>query len=287
MIALPPMPPMPPMSPRPGPLLLPVQDPRAHGVVLDYADMDALVADLVMPDGASMYVMSALETSRELIRHSYYRYEFATVAATHSLFALEHVLVERLAMSGPLPILIERAAETGLFTAELAAELDRSRRLRDSLTQGTETSAALNAAGAIAMVRAVFDAVALLLRPPSPTEETEGMETAESIDVSGSQPEDELARLWEEHRRALYPDSFRGIDIEGVELILLDADVAGLVQRELNGGLDDSGIAILWACIADLDKSLPLINSEYCASYFAKLRTMAKLAAARHIPTAT
>ncbi|MFD4320759.1 hypothetical protein [Streptomyces sp. NPDC058548] len=268
------------LPPLPGLLPLPAQDPRARGIVLDFADMDELVADLVLPDGASMYVMSALETSRELIRHSYYRYEFATVAVTHSLFALEHVLVEKLAMSEPLRILIERAADTGLVTAELAADLDRGRQLRDSLTQGTVTSAALNPAGAIAMVRAVFDAVSLLLRPPSAG-------VAAAVDTSRAQPEDELARLWEEHRHALYPDSFRGIDVEGVELILLDADVAGLVERELNGGLDDSGIAILWACIADLDKIVTLINSEYCASYFAKLRTMAKLAAARHIPTAT
>ncbi|MFJ8660678.1 hypothetical protein [Streptomyces sp. NPDC093795] len=76
------------------------------------------------------------------------------------------------------------------------------------------------------------------------------------------------------------------MDIEGVELVLLDADVAGLVHSELNGGLDDNGVAILWACIADLDKIEARINSEYCASYFTKLRTMAKLAAAGHIPTA-
>lgn len=56
-----------------------------------------------------MYVMSALETSRELIRHSSYRYEFATVAVTHSLLALEHVLAERLATNEPLHTLIERA----------------------------------------------------------------------------------------------------------------------------------------------------------------------------------
>jgi hypothetical protein len=74
----------------------PVLDPRSHGIVLDYAGMHALVADLVLPGGASMQVMSALETSRELLRHSYYRYEFATVAVTHSLFALEQVLAERL-----------------------------------------------------------------------------------------------------------------------------------------------------------------------------------------------
>jgi hypothetical protein len=269
-----------PPLPGPLPLPLPVPDPRARDVVLDYAGMDALVANLVLPGEASMYVMSAMETSRELIRHSYYRYEFATVAVTRSLFALEHVLAERLAINEPVQDLIERAADDGLIPVELAAELDRSRLLRDKLTQGTVTSAALGPVRAITMVHAVFDAVSLLLRPPSAADVV-------AVDMSGAQPEDRLARLWEEHRRALYPDSFRGIDVEGVELLLLDADVAGLVQRELNGGLDDSGIAILWACIADLDKVVTLINSEYCASYFARLRTMAKLAAARYIPTAT
>ncbi|MFF3686607.1 hypothetical protein [Streptomyces sp. NPDC002187] len=241
--------------------------------------MHALVADLVLPGDASMYVMSAMETSRELIRHSYYRYEFATVAVMHSLFALEHVLAERLAVDNPLQDLIERATDAGLIAAELAAELDRSRLLRDKLTQGAVTSAALGPARAIDMVRAVFDAVSLLLRPPSEAE-------AAAADMSGAQPVERLVRLWEEHRRALFPASFRGVDIEGVELILLDADVAGLVQRELNGGLDNGGIAILWACIADLDKIVPLINEEYCASYFTRLRTMAKLAAARYTPAA-
>ncbi|MFD9635941.1 hypothetical protein [Streptomyces violascens] len=70
-------------------------------------------------------------------------------------------------------------------------------------------------------------------------------------------------------------------------LALLDADVAGLVQRELKGGLDGNGIAHLWGCIADLDKIVPLINEEYCASYFTKLRTMAQVAAASYNPTAT
>ncbi|MET9613755.1 hypothetical protein [Kitasatospora indigofera] len=268
------------LPPLPGPLSLPVPDLRARDVVLDYAGMDALVADLVLPGDASMYVMSAMETSRELIRHSYYRYEFATVAVTHSLFALEHVLAERLGINGPVRDLIERAAGAGLIPAELAAELDRSRLLRDKLTQGAVTSAALGPGRAITMLRAVFDAVSLLLRPPSAAE-------VAAVGMDGAQSEDRLARLWEEHRRALYPDSFRGIEVEGMELILLDADVVGLVQRELKGRLDDSGIAILWACIAGLDQVLPLINSEYCAFYFARLRTMAKVVAARYIPTAT
>lgn len=268
------------LPPPTDPLLLPVRDPRARDLVLDYADMHALVTDLVLPGDASMYVMSAMETSRELIRHSYYRYEFATVAVTHSLFALEHVLAERLATNEPLHDLIERATDAGLITAGLAAELDRSRLLRDKLTQGAESSAALRPLRAVAMVRAVFDAVSLLLRPPS------AAGTA-APDVGGAQPEDGLARLWEDHLRALFPDGFRGVDFDGVDLVLLDADVAGLVQRELNGGLDDSGIAYLWGCITDLDKIVPLINEEYCASYFRKLRTMAQVAAAPYIPTAT
>ncbi|MGW2305521.1 hypothetical protein [Streptomyces sp. NPDC001809] len=244
--------------------------------------MDSLVADLVTPADASMYVMSTLETSRELIRHAYYRYEFATVAVTHSLIALEHVLGERLAVREPLPTLIDRAVDGGLVPVDLAAELHRGRALRDELIRGTETSAAVDPLGAAFLVRAVFRAVALLLDPP-PAADAD----AAATDPAGGRPEDRLARLWEAHLRAPYPDSFRGVDVGGVELILLDADVAGLVQRELGGQLDDTGIAILWACIADLDKALPLIPSEYCASYFARLRTMAGLVSARHVPAAT
>ncbi|MFJ5049119.1 hypothetical protein [Streptomyces sp. NPDC088719] len=268
------------LPPQSDPLLLPVRDPRTGDLVLDYAEMHALVADLVLPGGASMYVMSALETSRELIRHSFYRYEFATVAVTHSLVALEHVLAERLAANEPLHVLIGRAADAGLITAELAGELDRGRLLRDKLTQGAASSAALRPVRAVAMLRAVFDAVSLLLRPPSAA-------AATAAEVGGAQLEGGLARLREDHLRALFPDGFRGVDFDGVDLVLLDADVAGLVRRELKGGLDGSGIAFLWGCIADLDKIVPLINEEYCASYFANLRTMAQVAAAPYVPTAT
>ncbi|MET3987881.1 hypothetical protein [Streptomyces sp. PvR034] len=113
------------------------------------------------------------------------------------------------------------------------------------------------------------------------------MAEATAADVGGAQLEGGLARLWEEHLRALFPDGFRGVDFDGVDLVLLDADVAGLVQRELKGGLDGSAIAYLWHCIADLDKIVPLINEEYCASYFAHLRTMAQVAAAPYVPAAT
>ncbi|GHB83678.1 hypothetical protein GCM10010347_63190 [Streptomyces cirratus] len=84
-----------------------------------------------LPGGASMYVMSALKTSRELIRHSYYRYEFATVAVTHSLFALEHVLAERLTTneprSRPRPKVWQNR-RSGLHAASGRSQLVTSRR---------------------------------------------------------------------------------------------------------------------------------------------------------------
>ncbi|WP_234314224.1 MULTISPECIES: hypothetical protein [unclassified Streptomyces] len=269
------------LPPVPGPLSTPVPDPRGRDIVLDYGGMHALVSDLVLPRGASLYVMSAMETSRELIRHSYYRYEFATVAVTHSLFALEHVLAERLGANDPLHALIRQATDVGLITAALAAELDRSRLLRDRLAQGAVSSAALGQVQAVALVRAVFDAVDLLLHPAT----AEAAEAA-GTPVGGAQHVGGLARLWEDHLRALFPDGFRGVDFGGVDLVLLDADVAGLVQRELNGGLDEGSIDSLWGRIDDLDKVVPLINEEYCASYFTRLRTMARAAASPYIPTA-
>ncbi|MFF5973366.1 hypothetical protein ACFY7C_17765 [Streptomyces sp. NPDC012769] len=267
-----------PLPPSSGPPPLP--DPRMRDVVPDHEGMRVLVAELALPSAGSMYVTSALDTCRELVRHSFFRYEFATVAVTHSLVALEHVLVERLAVDAPLRELIERAVDAGLIDAGLAAELDRCRLLRERLARGAATSAAVGPEKAVAMLRTVFDAVALLLREPP-----EGAERA--VGPADGPSEDRLAHLWDVHRRASFPASFRGVDIEGVELVLLDADVAGLVQRELHGGLDDRGVALLWKCVADLDKILPLIDEEYCGSYYARLRAMAGLAAARSVPSAT
>ncbi len=86
------------------------------------------------------------------------------------------------------------------------------------------------------------------------------------------------------------------MDIDGTDLVQLDADVAALVRQELDGGpdgrpdgggLDGGGGAGLWRCIAGLATVVPLLDEEYCAAYFTRLRTMADLAAARHLPDAT
>ncbi|MEV7775624.1 hypothetical protein [Kitasatospora sp. NPDC086791] len=267
----------------------PVPDLRVRTVVPDYAGMHPLVADLVLPEGASMSVMSALETSRELIRHSYYRYEFATVAVTHALFAVEQVLAERLAdEDAPPGELVRRAADAGLVSAYLAGELERGLRLRERIARGAATSAVVNPLRAVDLVRAVFDTVAVLLRPAAQAAGTGGTSgTGDAGGAGGAEdPRERLARLWEEHRNAPFPASFRGVDIDGADLVLLDADVAGLVQRELEGGLDGEGVAALRARIAALRAVVPLLDEEYCAAYFTRLRTAADLAAARHLPPA-
>ncbi|MFI1566852.1 hypothetical protein ACH4ZX_28015 [Streptomyces sp. NPDC020490] len=104
--------------------------------------------------------------------------------------------------------------------------------------------------------------------------------------MSGPHHDERLSRLWEEHMRAPFPAGFRGVDFDGIDLILLDADVAGLVQWELEDGLDDDGVAVLWTCITRLDTILPLIGEDYCTAYYARLRLMAGDVAARYTPSA-
>ena len=65
-----------------------------------YADMHGLVEDLVVPDTVPAAAATVLTTARELLRHSYYVYEFSTVGVLHSLIAVEMVLRDRLPDAG-------------------------------------------------------------------------------------------------------------------------------------------------------------------------------------------
>ncbi|MFF7183332.1 hypothetical protein [Streptomyces sp. NPDC008121] len=77
-------------------LPFPVPDERAHYFVRQYADMHDLVEDLVVPDGIPEAPATVLRMARELLRQSYYCYEFSTVAVMHSLIAVEIVLRDRI-----------------------------------------------------------------------------------------------------------------------------------------------------------------------------------------------
>ncbi len=66
--------------------------------------------------------MTVLRTAGELLRQSYYGYEFSTVAVMHSLIAVEIVLRDRISGAGKKPLhqLIKQGAETGALTARQA-----------------------------------------------------------------------------------------------------------------------------------------------------------------------
>ena len=87
---------------------------------------------------------------------------------------------------------------------------------------------------------------------------------------------DEIRRLWREHQNAPYPDGYRGVEVAGVELVMLDADIAGCVSTYLgNGGrLDLQRTAILGQCYRDVS----LVVRELTGSardYFGHLERMA------------
>ncbi|MEU5721015.1 hypothetical protein [Micromonospora sp. NPDC047738] len=89
-----------------------------------------------------------------------------------------------------------------------------------------------------------------------------------------------VARLWEAHLRAPFPPRLRGLDIAGVEMILLDADIAGCVSVWLdsNGQLDDWRRTAVASCLRQLDLVQPLLAGQE-AAYYRRLRDLAELIA--------
>lgn len=119
-------------------LPVPVPDMRAHLFVGSYADMHDLVEDLVVPTGVPEAAATVLRTARELLRQSYYCYEFSTVAVMHSLIAVEIVLRDRIPGAGTKPLfqLIRQGADAGTLTARQAEYLDYGKQIRNGMAHG-------------------------------------------------------------------------------------------------------------------------------------------------------
>ncbi|MET7853740.1 hypothetical protein ABZT48_37365 [Streptomyces avermitilis] len=88
-----------------------------------------------------------------------------------------------------------------------------------------------------------------------------------------------VARLWQEHLRAAFPAGLRGAECAGIDMVLLDAGIAGCVSTWQNNGgaLDPERHRILRGCIADLDQALPILNEVDDLCYFLRLRQLAQL----------
>ncbi|MGW2515173.1 hypothetical protein ACWC0A_38600 [Streptomyces scopuliridis] len=145
-------------------LPFPVPDERAPLFVGSYADMHDLVEDLVVPDGASEAAATVLRTARELLRQSYYCYEFSTVAVMHSLIAVEIVLRDRIPDAGKKPLhgLIKQGVADGILTARQAEYLDYGRQIRNGMAHGRTTLAVMPPAMAVQMVTTSFAIVSEL-----------------------------------------------------------------------------------------------------------------------------
>ncbi|GAB2577396.1 hypothetical protein Aab01nite_11740 [Paractinoplanes abujensis] len=87
-----------------------------------------------------------------------------------------------------------------------------------------------------------------------------------------------VARMWRDHVSLPFPGRLRSVDVAGVELAMLDADVAGHVSFWLDnrGCLDDRRRNALATRERQLDTVIPELTGEE-AAYFRHLLDMAVL----------
>jgi hypothetical protein len=81
---------------------------------------------------------------------------------------------------------------------------------------------------------------------------------------------------------APFPERLAGEEIAGVDMVMLDADVAGCVTSWLGNkrSLDDQRSAVLAECLNDLDRVVPLLDVPSEREYFERLRLLAASALA-------
>src|SRR3954447_8292844 len=93
-------------------------------------------------------------------------------------------------------------------------------------------------------------------------------------------PDEEARVLWAEHQATAFPARLRGEEVAGVDMVMLDADIAGCVVTWLgaSGGLDASRRDSLERCLDDIDRVLPLIQDTGEREYYERLRRLARLA---------
>ena len=86
-----------------------------------------------------------------------------------------------------------------------------------------------------------------------------------------------IEELWKEHQSAPFPKDYRGKDVNGIDFVMLDADVAGCVDTFVSeGNLNLFQTAMLGLCYRDLTYVMPILNEE-AREYYWRLERLAEL----------
>jgi len=88
----------------------------------------------------------------------------------------------------------------------------------------------------------------------------------------------EILELWQQHSSAAFPEGYGGKEINGIDLPLLDAEIAGCIHMYVHnsGGLDSRRVEILRKSLTDLNTIVLLLDSEELI-YFNRLGNLANL----------
>jgi hypothetical protein len=86
-----------------------------------------------------------------------------------------------------------------------------------------------------------------------------------------------ILELWQEYSSAAFPKGHGGKQLNGTDLPLLEAEIAGCIHMYVHRGeLDFRRVEILSRCLIDLNAVILLMDSEEFM-YFDRLRRLATL----------
>lgn len=88
---------------------------------------------------------------------------------------------------------------------------------------------------------------------------------------------DALAQMMAEHMARPFPPGFRGLDVEGRDMVMLDSDAYAYAVCFHEGLLSEQ--ARLTRLTSAFRKVLPAIDDEYAAKYYTHLHNMVVLSA--------
>lgn len=87
----------------------------------------------------------------------------------------------------------------------------------------------------------------------------------------------EVERLWAQHLARPFPPDLRGVAVGDVEVVLLDADIAGFISSWLGSGrLDRNRQRVLAQCMDEARRLATLLTDSTDAAYFAGLQGLAR-----------